>query len=122
MAGRCPPSACHDGPIAERKRVEARGTVLASMGQAAGRGVLLKRIPQREAGREEEPMAGLPRPFEQFGKQHRAVMKAYEALGEAAAKAGPLDGKTRELVKLGMAIGGGPEGGGHFSTPPAPGG
>jgi len=61
-------------------------------------------------------MAGLPRPFEQFGKQHRAVMKAYEALGEAAAKAGPLDGKTRELVKLGMAIGGRLEGAVHSHT------
>jgi len=35
------------------------------------------------------------------------VVQAYEALGKACAEAGPLDGKTRELVKLGMAVGGG---------------
>ncbi len=43
-------------------------------------------------------------------------MKAYEALGEACAKAGPLDAGTRELVKLGMAIGGRLEGAVHSHT------
>lgn len=32
-----------------------------------------------------------------------ALYAAYEALGAATAKAGPLDAKTRELIKLGMA-------------------
>jgi AhpD family alkylhydroperoxidase len=58
-------------------------------------------------------MPQLPKPFQQFGEQNRAVMRAYEALGEACAKAGPLDEQTRELVKLGMAIGARLEGAVH---------
>lgn len=58
-------------------------------------------------------MPELPKPFQRFGQEHPAVAKAYEALGEAAAKAGPLDARTRELVKLGMAVGGRLEGAVH---------
>jgi len=58
-------------------------------------------------------MAKLPEPFRRFTTQNQAVAKAYEALGEACAKAGPLDATTRELVKLGMAIGGRLEGAVH---------
>lgn len=58
-------------------------------------------------------MAKLPKAFEAFRRRYRSVHKAYEALGEACAKAGPLDQKTRELVKLGMAIGGRLEGAVH---------
>lgn len=38
------------------------------------------------------------------------MYEAYESLGGAAHEGGPLDQKTRELVKLGMAIGGRLEG------------
>ena len=38
---------------------------------------------------------------------------AYSALGEAVARAGPLDAKTRRLVKLALAIGCGSEGAVH---------
>jgi len=55
-------------------------------------------------------MKKLPKAFETFRKRYRRVHKAYEALGGAAHEAGPLDQKTRELVKLGMAIGGRLEG------------
>jgi len=55
-------------------------------------------------------MAKLPKAFETFRKRYRSVYKAYEALGGAAHEAGPLDQKTRELVKLGMAVGGRLEG------------
>jgi alkylhydroperoxidase/carboxymuconolactone decarboxylase family protein YurZ len=58
-------------------------------------------------------MPQLPKPFRQFTGENRAVARAYEALGEACAKAGPLDERTRELVKLGMAIGGRLEGAVH---------
>lgn len=61
-------------------------------------------------------MPQLPEPFRRFERQNAAVVKAYEALGEACAKAGPLDAKTRELVKLGMAIGGRLEGAVHAHT------
>src|SRR3972149_10559797 len=62
-------------------------------------------------------MPNLPEPFRRFERENGAVVKAYEALGETCAKAGPLDARTRELVKLGMAIGGGLGGG---SPPPPP--
>ena len=58
-------------------------------------------------------MPQLPRAFEKFCRENPAVATAYQALGEACAKAGPLDAKTRELVKLGMAIGGRLEGAVH---------
>lgn len=55
-------------------------------------------------------MAKLPKAFETFRKRYRHVYEAYEALGGAAHEAGPLDQKTRELIKLGIAIGGRLEG------------
>jgi 4-carboxymuconolactone decarboxylase len=48
-------------------------------------------------------MSQLPKPYQQFRTNHPEVYKAYEQLGEAAANAGPLDAKTRELIKLGMS-------------------
>ena len=48
-------------------------------------------------------MSHLPKPYQQFRKDHPSAYKAYENLGETIAEAGPLDGKTRELIKLGMA-------------------
>ena len=47
-------------------------------------------------------MSQLPKPYQQFSKDHPDVYKAYENLGETIAKSGPLDIKTRELIKLGM--------------------
>ena len=61
-------------------------------------------------------MPELPKPFQQFTQGNAAIAEAYEALGEACAKAGPLDRKTRELVKLAMAIGGRLEGAVHSHT------
>ena len=61
-------------------------------------------------------MGELPKPFERFGELNPDVMRAYEAFGKACAEAGPLEAKTRELVKLGMAIGGRLEGAVHSHT------
>ena len=47
---------------------------------------------------------------------HKAVWDAYEALGKACAGAGPLDARTRRLVKLALAIGRGSEGAVHSHT------
>jgi AhpD family alkylhydroperoxidase len=58
----------------------------------------------------------LPPRFRQFDQQYPAVMRAYEALGVATQDAGPLDPKTRELVKLGIAIGARSEGATHSHT------
>ena len=48
-------------------------------------------------------MSGLPKVYKQFQKEFPEVWEHYTRLGESAANAGPLDEKTRELVKLGMA-------------------
>jgi 4-carboxymuconolactone decarboxylase len=61
----------------------------------------------------EAPMQELPKTFLEFRRRNPAVAGAYEDLGRACAGAGPLDARTRELVKLGMAIGGGLEGAVH---------
>ena len=42
-----------------------------------------------------------------------ALWKAYQAFGAACAEAGPLDARTRRLVKLALAVGGGKEGAVH---------
>ena len=55
----------------------------------------------------------LPGPFEKFVKEFPAVFEGYDAMGKAAHVGGPLDAKTRELVKLGMAIGARLEGATH---------
>ena len=55
----------------------------------------------------------LPGPFERFTKEFPAVFEGYDAMGKAAHAGGPLDAKTRELVKLGMAIGARLEGATH---------
>ena len=48
-------------------------------------------------------MNQLPKPYQLFRREHPRIYAAYEALGAAAAEAGPLDAKTRELIRLGMA-------------------
>jgi AhpD family alkylhydroperoxidase len=48
-------------------------------------------------------MSDLPRPYQQFMQEHSSIWQAYDQLGAAAAAAGPLDEKVRELIKLGMA-------------------
>jgi len=57
-----------------------------------------------------------PRRYQQFRRKYPAVMRAYESLGEATAQAGPLDAKSRALVKLGIAIGAWREGAVHSHT------
>ena len=58
-------------------------------------------------------MAQLPQPFRRFTRDNPAVAEAYDTLGRACGEAGPLDAKTRELVKLGMAVGARLEGAVH---------
>ena len=52
----------------------------------------------------------LPKPFQDFNKDFPRVAEAYEALAGAAHDAGPLDERTRRLVKLAIAVGGRLEG------------
>jgi AhpD family alkylhydroperoxidase len=61
-------------------------------------------------------VATLPSLFEEFRAAYPAVAQHYSALGEACRAAGPLDARTSELVKLGMSIAAGAEGGAHSHT------
>ncbi len=56
-------------------------------------------------------MKQLPKTYQEFRDLHPKVYAAYESLGAAAAEAGPLDAKVRELIKLGMAAANGSESG-----------
>jgi len=58
----------------------------------------------------------LPKPYTRFTKTYKMVWQAYDELGAAAHGVGPLPAKTRELVKLGMAIGARMEGAVHAHT------
>jgi 4-carboxymuconolactone decarboxylase len=59
------------------------------------------------------PKNDLPQHYRQFCKKYPGVANAYEALGEATQQAGPLDPKTRALVKLALAVGSWREGAVH---------
>ncbi len=55
-------------------------------------------------------MAHLPAPYKRFVKDYPDIDKAYSAFAQACHQHGPLDEKTRRLVKLGIAVGLGSEG------------
>src|SRR4051812_45734408 len=61
-------------------------------------------------------MANLPKHFTDFVETYPAVGKAYGELGKAVSEAGPLDKKTQLLVKVGIAIAAGLEGGTHSNA------
>jgi 4-carboxymuconolactone decarboxylase len=63
-----------------------------------------------------KPKTKPPKPYQRFKETYPAVGAAYEKLGDACHNAGPLDHKTRELVKLGIAIGANLESGTHAHT------
>ena len=56
-------------------------------------------------------MGYLPDVYKEFIKQYPDINKSYDALANSCHRAGPLDKKTRRLVKLGIAIGLNSEGG-----------
>jgi 4-carboxymuconolactone decarboxylase len=58
-------------------------------------------------------MSKLPKRFTAFMENHPEIAQAYQALGIAVGNAGPLDPKTRQLIKVGVAIAAGLEGGTH---------
>lgn len=58
-------------------------------------------------------MRPIPERFRTFVDQFPEIGNSYRELGKAVANAGPLDAKTRELVKVGIAIAAGQEGGTH---------
>ena len=58
----------------------------------------------------------LPSGAGEIARTYPAVWEAYAALGKATAEAGPLDQKTRRLVKLALSIGASSEGAVHSHT------
>ncbi len=61
----------------------------------------------------------MPKPpdkVEQFRKEHTAVWNAFEELSKQCHESGPLDEKTRRLVKVALAIAAGLEGGTHSAV------
>lgn len=52
----------------------------------------------------------LPFPYERFKKEFPGVEKEYDKLAKKCHASGPLNEKTRRLIKLGIAIGSGSEG------------
>ena len=55
----------------------------------------------------------LPEHPTSFARKHPEVWAAFEKLADRCHNGGPLDAKTRRLVKLGIALGAGREGGVH---------
>jgi AhpD family alkylhydroperoxidase len=61
-------------------------------------------------------MARLPKAYENFKNAYPKIWQAYDRLGGAVHDSGPLDKKSRELLKLAMAIGARLEGAVHSHT------
>ena len=61
-------------------------------------------------------MEQLPKPYLDFRGYFPDLAEAYDKLGEAAHRGGPLDEKTRQLVKLAISVGAGNEGATHSHT------
>ena len=59
------------------------------------------------------PNKTLPGAAGKVAEAYPDIWEAYAALGEACAESGPLDAKTRRLVKLALAIGAASEGATH---------
>src|SRR5262249_46407061 len=57
-----------------------------------------------------------PSNISSFEKKHPAVWEAFAKLGEACHETGPLDEKTRRLVKLALAVAFRSEGAVHSAT------
>lgn len=55
----------------------------------------------------------IPKRFQKFTEDYPAVAEAYESLGKAVHSSGPLDDKTRSLIKLAISTGARLEGAVH---------
>lgn len=51
--------------------------------------------------------APLPRTYSEFVERFPELARHHEAIGKEVDDLGPLDAKTRELIKMGIAIGAG---------------
>jgi alkylhydroperoxidase/carboxymuconolactone decarboxylase family protein YurZ len=53
----------------------------------------------------------LPKIYEKFSEKFPEVFKDFKQLGQTCREAGPLDQKSQDLIKLGIAIGANSRGG-----------
>jgi 4-carboxymuconolactone decarboxylase len=58
----------------------------------------------------------IPKPVEELWRRYPTVWKAFNDLGSRCHEAGPLDEKSRRLVKLALSIGAGLEGATHSAV------
>jgi 4-carboxymuconolactone decarboxylase len=58
----------------------------------------------------------LPKPVQDFRKRYPDVWTTFNELGDRCHSAGPLDEKTRRLVKVALSIGAGLEGATHSAV------
>ena len=58
----------------------------------------------------------LPKPTAQFSKKYPKIWESFTHLGDLCHESGPLDEKTRRLVKVALAIGAGLEGATHSAV------
>lgn len=58
----------------------------------------------------------LPKAVQAFRKRYPEVWKAFNELGDRCHAAGPLDEKTRRLVKIALSMGAGLEGATHSAV------
>jgi AhpD family alkylhydroperoxidase len=63
-----------------------------------------------------KPMPTMPKNYRRLQQEHPNLYAAYETLGKTAAESGPLEQKTRELIKLGMSAARGSESAVHSHT------
>ncbi len=61
-------------------------------------------------------MSEVPKRFKKFTEDYPEIAKSYEQLGSAVHNAGPLDEKTRALIKLALSTGARLEGAVHSHT------
>jgi 4-carboxymuconolactone decarboxylase len=64
----------------------------------------------------EKAIMYLPKIYENFSKEYPNVLKDFKKLGVSCRGAGPLDEKTQNLAKLGIALGASSRGGVMSST------
>jgi 4-carboxymuconolactone decarboxylase len=58
-------------------------------------------------------MSQIPKRYQRFKEDYEDVADAYESMGDAVHKAGPLNDKTRALIKLAISTGARLEGAVH---------
>lgn len=61
-------------------------------------------------------MSPIPRRYIKFKEEYPEISQAYEKMGDAVHTSGPLDDKTRALIKLALSTGAGLEGAVHSHT------